>query len=543
MDNNSEGAIDSVEGKPCRRKRSNLYRRPQNESHSPPDVYASTSMSSMLPSTSQSKASSGDNFDAISGLTYSNLDETEYYQNAGGKKTHQFHSISDVYPSIGIKDNLAAATVSNLETFGKIGSDFQSGQSGALLHGVESQVKKVKLKVGGVTRTIHTSSGSGHLLAKSSSSSSVAHQHQKDSSDKGNVLQGVPWKDFSKSGFIFGRSSGDSPLKQTAKYNPAHKSKHFSKTSKSGEFNTEYDDDDDEEIRFLEKLKTSKFATRHGGAYDEDEGGIKKLRKISRVFNQTGNIYDVKSRDYNPIKTSQESSMFKSVGEFGDNDYVEEDEESLSDHELRPKMKQCKDLGQISGSARNEMAMTTRKRAQQTGKEVSSISSISAVEFPQGLPPHPKKQKEKLSAVEQQLKKDEAAQRRRMQAEKAARESEAEAIRKILGQDSSRKKREDKLKKKQESAQERKTKAAAHPSNAIRWILGPSGTVVTFPNEMGLPSIFEPKACSYPPPREKCAGPSCTNVYRYRDSKSRLPLCSLQCYKEIHKKVELLGAC
>ncbi|CAH9072066.1 unnamed protein product [Cuscuta epithymum] len=527
MDNNSEGAIDSVEGKPCRRKRSNLYRRPQNDSHSPPDVYASSSMSSMLPSTSQRKGSSGDNFDAISGVAYSNLNETEYYQNAGGKNTHQFHSISDVYPSIGTKDNLATATVSNLETFGRIGSDFQSGQSGALSHGVESQVKKVKLKVGGVTRTIHTSSGSGHLLAKSSSSSSVAHQHQKDSSDKGNVLQGVPWKDFSKNGFIFGRSSssGDSPLKQTAKYNPAHTSKHFSKTSKSGEFNTEYDDDDDAEIRFLEKLKTSKFATSRGGAYDEDEGGIKKLRKISRVLNQTGNIYDVKSWDYNPIKTSQESIKFKSVGEFGDNDYVKEDEESLSDHELRPKMKQCKDLGRISGSARNEMAMTTRKRAQQTGKEVSSISSIGAVEFSQGLPPHPKKQKEKLSEVEQQLKKAEAAQRRRMQAEKAAQESEAEAIRKILGQDSSRKKREDKLKKKQESAQERKTKAAAHPSNAIRWILGPSGTVVTFPSEMGLPSIFEPKAC------------------RYRDSKSRLPLCSLQCYKEIHKKVELLGAC
>lgn len=89
-------------------------------------------------------------------------------------------------------------------------------------------------------------------------------------------------------------------------------------------------------------------------------------------------------------------------------------------------------------------------------------------------------QKEKLTDVEQQLKKAEAAQKRRMQNEKAARESEvfpcpfscllyvcssksyddevsitvlnfqAEAIRKILGQDSNRKKREDKIKKRQE---------------------------------------------------------------------------------------------
>ena len=38
---------------------------------------------------------------------------------------------------------------------------------------------------------------------------------------------------------------------------------------------------------------------------------------------------------------------------------------------------------------------------------------------------------------------------------------------------------------------------------------------------------------SYPPPREKCAGPNCTNPYKYRDSKTRLPLCSLACYKAV----------
>jgi hypothetical protein len=44
------------------------------------------------------------------------------------------------------------------------------------------------------------------------------------------------------------------------------------------------------------------------------------------------------------------------------------------------------------------------------------------------------------------------------------------------------------------------------------------------------------RMCSYPPPREKCAGPSCTNPYKYRDSKSKLPLCSLQCYKAIQQQ-------
>ncbi|XP_061975371.1 uncharacterized protein LOC133697054 [Populus nigra] len=55
-------------------------------------------------------------------------------------------------------------------------------------------------------------------------------------------------------------------------------------------------------------------------------------------------------------------------------------------------------------------------------------------------------QKTKLSEVEQQLKKAEAAQRRIIQSTKAAREAEAEAIRKICCLDYERKK-EEKIKK------------------------------------------------------------------------------------------------
>lgn len=38
----------------------------------------------------------------------------------------------------------------------------------------------------------------------------------------------------------------------------------------------------------------------------------------------------------------------------------------------------------------------------------------------------------------------------------------------------------------------------------------------------------------YPPAREKCAAPACSNSYKYRDSKSNVPLCSLQCYRVVH---------
>ncbi|XP_024465595.1 uncharacterized protein LOC7485818 isoform X2 [Populus trichocarpa] len=39
-----------------------------------------------------------------------------------------------------------------------------------------------------------------------------------------------------------------------------------------------------------------------------------------------------------------------------------------------------------------------------------------------------------------------------------------------------------------------------------------------FSDDIGLPHIFNSVSCSYPLPHEKCAGPNCTNAYKYRDS-------------------------
>lgn len=137
--------------------------------------------------------------------------------------------------------------------------------------------------------------------------------------------------------------------------------------------------------------------------------------------------------------------------------------------------------------------------------------------------------------------------------------------------------------------QEKSSKPFNLASNTVRWTMGPNGTVVTFSDDIGLPSIFQTmpnryiftslnlarfnllillsliffvtflvldmlwklhfcndyvmNCFSYPPPREKCAGPNCTNAYKYRDSKSKLPLCSLGCYKAIHEKISPVIAC
>ncbi|KAF2605087.1 hypothetical protein F2Q70_00024246 [Brassica cretica] len=246
------------------------------------------------------------------------------------------------------------------------------------------------------------------------------------------------------------------------------------------------DDDSDNEIRYLEKLKY-----RNVSVCNEETASGRRL-----------------------LKPSNREKAFEEM------DYEEE--------ELDP----VADVKEIGNEVKRETTLTSRQRAL-----ASASGKSSAIEFTDGLPPTTsRRKKENLSEMEQQLKKAEAAQRRKVQVEKAARESEAEAIRKILGQDSSRKKREDKIKKRlDELAQEKAAHEERASTSYIRTIMGPNGTTVSFPIDK-VPSLFDPKPSSYPPPRENCAGPSCTNSYKYRDSKTKLPLCSLKCYKAVQQQ-------
>ncbi|KAK9930686.1 hypothetical protein M0R45_027715 [Rubus argutus] len=406
--------------------------------------------------------------------------------------------------------------------------------SGSDGFGNENKVKKVKLKVSGVTRTIQANSVANGTKEEGSStklsrSSDVSRPRQKQNllsnsddnhspSDKKSGLKGIPWKDFSRTGVNLGRDrigiilqwAGDLERisgKEGDRSEPVRKSKRVPKRRVlDGEFG---DDDEDDEIRYLEKLKTSKVT---GGFREEDdEESSRKHRKLS-VVSSIDNAGP--SRSGKDLKRKSRTD-----GVSGDTDYEEED--SLSDGELEGKKKQKKEAVELLVDCKREMTLTTRQRALQSSKDASSSPGSSLIEFPNGLPPAaPRKQKEKSTEYDQQVKKAEAAQRRRMQIEKAARESEEEAIRKILGQDSSRKKKEDKIKKRQEElAQEKAANALALASSTIRWVMGPTGTTVIFPDDMGPPQLFDSKPCSYPPRRENCAGPSCTNPYKYRDSK------------------------
>ncbi|XP_059625580.1 uncharacterized protein LOC132268762 isoform X2 [Cornus florida] len=588
-----------------RKKRSQTSRRPRPESQPLPESHDHSPLSSTPPSDDVSKVSSDENtdFDTNHGKKEFNLNhcalrvsstsraEGEYphkkikkedgessllYANGGpGDHTEQERNglnhkcCSEVVlaPSIwkGM-DKFKGCSELQSRSADIGGRNDESHSSGHLevignQVGNENKVKKVNLKVGDVTCTMQTKFNSHGLFssgtAKKTTQSSDAPRPRpklmlQDNSDhncsrsldKKSGLRGIPCKDFSRHSFSLGKVES-SMRKMSGKNNSGNQGENLEPVRKSKRVPKRRalvgaldEDDDDDEIEYLEKFRTSKITA----VYKDTEGeSSKKQRKLSRISKSDKN--DDNLEDFGSSRPSKDGTK-KSTSErlSGDMDYGEE-EDLMSDCEAEDKKKKKKlknnSVDSLTESKR-ETTLTTRQRALLSVKDALSAS----VEFPNGLPPvPPRKQKEKLSEVEQQLKKAEAAQRRRLQVEKAARESEAEAIRKILGQDSSRRKRESKIKKRQEElAQEKAGNEMMLASNTIRLVMGPNGTVVSFPKDMGLPSIFDSKPCSYPPPREKCASPSCINLYKYRDSESKLPLCSLRCYKAIHEKMQAEAA-
>ncbi|KAK9076537.1 hypothetical protein SSX86_004871 [Deinandra increscens subsp. villosa] len=464
-------------GNAYKRKRTQTCRRPKAEVPAVPENHDQTSLSSTPPSDDAGKISSDDNaVDANPKRKVFNLNQC---------------------------DTRTQSEYSNKRFNNALHSN--GGSVDAIEGGKENKLKKVKLMLGGVARTIQPKP---RLILQDN-----ADEDDSPSLDKKIGLQGIPWKDFSRSGFTLGREN-TSRGKQGEKSDRVRKSRRL---PKKRVLDGDIDEDDDDEIRYLEKLKTVKVAA---ASRDYDDDSSKKHKSLSRVFED----------DPGTLRSGRDSVSVDTT------DYDEEDLVSDHENEGSKVKKPRKDSLDSPNVAKRETALTTRRqRALLSGKDSSSADT--QIEFPNGLPPAaPRKKKEQLTELEQQLKKTEAAERRRMQNAKAARESEAEAIRKILGQDSSRKKREDKIKKRQEElAQEKAANAKTLAPSTIRIVIGPTGTTVAFAEDIGLPRIFDPKPCCYPPSREKCAGPSCPNVYRYRDSKSKLPLCSLQCYKAVHE--------
>ncbi|XP_072997592.1 uncharacterized protein [Typha latifolia] len=388
----------------------------------------------------------------------------------------------------------------------------------------DTKLRKVKLKVGGVTRTIHAKSKSdmgdaGPVYAKPPRIGDASRHRQKlspqeeHSKDSNGLRFSHITKEDTRGKFGEGSLAGNVPSSD-----PVRKSK---RVPKRRALNSEFDDaDEDDEIRYLEKLKISKVAADNYVELEDNGEDNSKKRKVSKIPRNRNAPYEM-DEDFVLSRSNRENRKKSRLGKESDDTDADEEEPGSDGG---PETKNVESPADVRAEP-----LTTRQRARQSGK---SGNGESLIEFPNGLPPAPsRKHKEKLSEVEIQAKKAEIAQRRKMQVEKADREAQADVIRKVRGLDSDKKKEEKKQKELEE--REKAAKSQELAASSIRWVIGQTGTIVTFGEDIGIPSLLTSNPCSYPPPREKCAGPLCTNQYKYRDSKSKLPLCSLQCYRAV----------
>lgn len=166
----------------------------------------------------------------------------------------------------------------------------------------------------------------------------------------------------------------------TNKFEPARKSRRVPKR-RNLDVGFNDDDDEDEEIRYLGRLKASRIAVDYE---DEERNGSEKRwrsMKSSRSSWMDDDMYANGMKDHgSPILGKVKKKKSRSEKVYEDKDYLEDDEPA-SDDEFNAKKKPRKDSSEMFIEGRNELTLLTRKRASESG--------ASLIDLPNGLPPAP----------------------------------------------------------------------------------------------------------------------------------------------------------
>jgi INO80 complex subunit B len=208
--------------------------------------------------------------------------------------------------------------------------------------------------------------------------------------------------------------------------------------------------DDDAEKALQNKISRTMKKCVQNGEYDEEEKCETRQRRSSRIpkkrvldaeYEEDDDVHQHKRRwKRSKYQTDSEHIYHEDAEEaaaLGDED-VEKTDVDLEGVKERSKIKQG--VGNSTIDDNKEVTLTAQQWTMQSCKDACSEVGADLIEFPEGLPrTSQRKWKENLLEVEQQLKKTEAAQRRKMQLEKAGNAAQA-VYQKILGKDSSRKK-------------------------------------------------------------------------------------------------------
>lgn len=173
--------------------------------------------------------------------------------------------------------------------------------------------------------------------------------------------------------------------KQTEGCEPVRKSRRIPKRKLLEGMFDDGDDGVDDEIRYLEKIKSSRAASDYS---EDNENGGRRHRKVSK--RNIDDLYDIDVGDYRSTGLKRDGKKSRSWKTSEDADYLEDDE-PISDVEPENRRKKARKEVVELGNSRTEMTVTTRQRAQQTGTDIISVIVTNQVEFSNGLPPAPPK--------------------------------------------------------------------------------------------------------------------------------------------------------
>lgn len=204
----------------------------------------------------------------------------------------------------------------------------------------------------------------------------------------------IPWKEFSRSGAGLKDSSmGKVPMQSGSmrqadkSLEPVRKSKRVRKKRiLDGAFD---EDEEDEELRYLGRLKTAKLSYNDGIRNEDGKDG--KKRKLSEI--EMDNVDHCDVEDYESYRKTKDGKKLQPGKDSEDTDYNEDeddDDDIGTDDGTDQKRKKPKKESLDSLSNGKKGALTTRQRALQSGRDASSAGS-GLIEFPDGLPLPPRR--------------------------------------------------------------------------------------------------------------------------------------------------------
>lgn len=226
-----------------------------------------------------------------------------------------------------------------------------------------------------------------------------------------NDLQGIPRKDFHggrsthnlKEDSRYRMSEANLPDKQSHGSGPSSEPVRKSKrVPKRRVLDEAFDDaNEDDEIRYLERLKATKAGVDYGNEFgDNGEENTKKKsskaskRKLSRNEYDDDNVGEYECGSSRTSKDGKKKSRLKMKSE--DADYTEEDDEDELGSDVgfgANRKKQWKESVDSLMDCKKEIPLTMRQRALHSAKDVSAGPNESLIEFPNGLPPAPPRSK------------------------------------------------------------------------------------------------------------------------------------------------------